>query len=135
MSAKYVTLFRGVGPRKGEIERAGRWWSTSPWYAMRHRSRDGTLYVAEVEESELKALAKDKSIEEDFQNYLFVDRDPPGTREASREEIDEYSKHEIPSTPNSGSPGSRFPKAVFIKKPEDHVELGRRIFGRKSKKS
>lgn len=132
MSEKYVVLFRGVGSKRKDTGRAGKWWSTSPWYAMRHKSSDGTLYVAEVEETELKRLAKDASIEGDFENYFFGNQDPPGAREATREEIDEYSKHEITSNPRPGHPGF-LSHMVFVKKPENHVELGKKIFGKKSR--
>jgi hypothetical protein len=115
-----VRLYRGIG-KKIERERAGAWWSTNPYYALRYSNAGGgEMFVAFATEEQLVLLAKDVSIESDYQNYFFREQDPPKMRSVTAQEIDELKSYAQFHKQEIG--------AVTMKPPENFIEIGNRIF-------
>ncbi|GAC1387506.1 MAG: hypothetical protein NVS1B7_0840 [Candidatus Saccharimonadales bacterium] len=120
-----VLLYRGVPERK-DNDRLGRWWSTDPYYAYHYSNGGkGRLFVASVDETTLKTHAKDVSIDEGYENYLFPSTDPSDTRIASDEEIDALRAATTIESPDD------MPGGPLIKRPDNAIEIGYAIFGPK----
>lgn len=115
-------VFRGVAEHNRE--RAGKWWSTDPYYALFYaKGGKGVLFVADVDNGYLQSHGNDASIDEGYENYTFPHIDPPGMRVATPEEIQEL-KDARPKPPAGEEP--LFPGMVIH--PENAVELGIKIF-------
>ncbi len=121
-----ILLYRGVPEHSDEKERVGRWWSTDPYYAYHYSSGgNGRLFVAQVQPEVLSELAKDVSIDEGYENYLFPDEDPAGARTASEEEIVALRSATM-IVEHDDIPGGS-----MIQRPHNAVEIGYEIFGQK----
>ena len=116
-----ILLYRGVNQSNYKYGRTGRWWTTNPYYAYRHSNNGKGMYVAKIDEIDLKRLSTDVSIEEDFQNYYFRDIDPPGNRQVTSEEIKRLLRF---ATFSKGTIGG-----TMMKQPNDPIKVGRSIFG------
>lgn len=121
-----ILLFRGVGGRTdgGVI---GNWWTTNPYYAFRYSNAGaGDMFVVSIEKDDLDKLSTDVSLEDNYQNYFFTE-DPPNARAVTGEESALLKSN---TTFGGGSPdmpgGGR-----FMKTPDNAVEIGKIIFGRK----
>ena len=80
-----ILLFRGVGT-KADGNQVGNWWSTNPYYSYRFgNSGKGEMFVTRIKKQDLNKLAKDVSIESEYQNYFFKN-DPPNLRNITDEE-------------------------------------------------
>lgn len=114
-----VLLFRGVDIESSG-DRAGKWWSTNPYYSLRRSDTGkGSLFVAKVSPADL-VKAKDVSLEAEYQNYFFEEEDPPGTREVTEEEMKKLLEN---TTFTKGALGGQ-----MMATPQNAVEIGRRIF-------
>lgn len=119
--SQYTLLYRGVN-QPNLNRRIGRWWSTNPYYALHFAGSKGEMYVAKISKLDLKELAKDVSIEEDFENFFFQVQDPPGARKVIRREIKELLSFAT-FTETSG------PGGTLMKPPADPIAVGKEIFG------
>ena len=119
--APEVLLYRGIDTAsKGRL---GHWWSTNPYYSLRYSNGGrGEMYVARLGPSEIAKRATDVSIEAEYQNYLFKE-DPPAARQVTPEEIAELKSQ---TTFIQGAIGG-----MMMHTPENAVEIGKAIFGRK----
>ena len=115
-----ILLYRGINQPNLKYGRAGRWWTTNPYYAYRFSDDGKGMYVAKIDERDLNKLSIDVSIEEEFQNYYFRNIDPPN-RIATSEEIKRLLSY---ATFSKGIIGG-----IMMKQPNNPIEIGKKIFG------
>lgn len=122
-----ILLYRGTAEAREDASRAGAWWSTDPYYALRFSNGgEGQLFVAQVQREELTNYATDVSLDEGYENYLFAERDPDSVRLATSEEIKALNgRAAIDTPPNMPGGGS------MLKRPDNPIEVGYEIFGPK----
>ena len=121
---EYQLLYRGLNQPKNR-NRIGRWWTTSPYYALTYKGgENGEMFVAAVAPSDLEKLAQDASIDSDIYGefYFFGDVDPPSARKVTPEEIKEL---EARATFTQGEIGG-----LLMRPPENFAEVGKKIFGK-----
>lgn len=115
-------IYRGID-RAHEGERAGQWWSTNPYYVLNRVGKNGTMFVATVSRSELEKHAKDVSLEAEYKNYFFSDKDPSTTRQATPKEMEELQSKATYVKAKVGR--------MLMKPPENPIKVGREIFSSK----
>jgi len=119
-------LYRGVS-YKDNGSRIGQWWTTNPYYALVYANGgNGKMFVARVDTDALAQLSHDVSQDEGYENYGFVDQDPPGARIVTKDEIEALkfiSRNEAGNIDATDLPGGQ-----LLKTPADPVEAGRSVF-------
>lgn len=118
-----ILLFRGI-EIKTDGNQIGKWWSTNPYYSYHYSNGDvGEMYVVSLKKQDLDKLAKDVSLESEYQNYFFSE-DPPNARRITSEESDALESNTTFSKGNA-------PGGQIMKTPDNAVEIGKMIFGNK----
>ena len=119
-------LYRGV---RGDEERTriGQWWTTNPYYAMVYANGGkGKMFVAQVSTNELGSMSHDVSQDEGYQNYGFVEHDPPGAREVTQDEVGALLA--ISRNASTESLDFDLPGGQLLKTPDDPIAAGRMVF-------
>jgi hypothetical protein len=120
-------LYRGVLGSE-EHTRIGQWWTTNPYYALVYAEGGvGKMFVVSIDTDKLGSMAYDVSQDEGYQNYGFVEQDPPGARMVTQDEINALlaiSLSEDTAAPNTDLPGGK-----LLKTPEDPIAAGKAVFG------
>jgi hypothetical protein len=123
-------LYRGVGVEHNR-ERIGSWWTTNPYYALVYASGgEGNMFVASIDTDKLTQLAYDVSQDEGYENYGFVEQDPPGARIVTQGEIEaliaiSQSAAEADNIDVSTIPGGQ---EQLLRTPDEPIQAGRLVF-------
>lgn len=124
--AQTTLLYRGVSHEDNE-SRIGQWWTTNPYYALVYANGgSGKMFVARVDTDKLDQLAHNVSQDEGYNNYGFVDHDPPGARVVTQDEIAALKIISLNEASNIGA--SDLPGGQLLKTPDNPIEAGKAVF-------
>lgn len=119
-------IYRGVG-QEDNRPRMGQWWTTNPYYALAYAGADnGQMFVARIDTDALARMARDVSQDEGYENYGFVEQDPPEARVVTQAEIEALMTISQNEAGNTGTPD--LPGGQLLKTPNNPVEAGRIVF-------